>query len=277
VKRSGDVEIGCSGFFYRDWIGTFYPPSLSRSALIAYYERFFAVVEINYTFYRMPHPYTVESFLTRTERLRFSIKVNRVFTHERSFTAGDVERFLQGCIPLLESNRFVAFLFQFPPSFHYSPENVEFLKKLCGAFGDWRKAVEVRSRSFERSEFYSEIEGMGLSLVNTDAPKVRGVLVGPWRSVGEFNYIRLHGRNREAWSGEEESDERYDYLYSEEELRDLKRKIERIEEGKDTYVFFNNHPRGKAVLNALQLKELFGERVRIPPGLGAAFKKRLWE
>lgn len=277
MRRSGSLEIGCSGFSYRDWVGTFYPPGMRKSELLGFYERFFSVVEVNYTFYSMPHPYTMETFLERSRRLKFAVKVHRLFTHERAFTRSDAERFLEGCAPLLESGRFLAFLFQFPQSFHYSQENVRFIGRLSEIFGSHRKAVEVRSRSFGRAEFYREIEEMGLSLVNTDAPKVRGILVGPWKSVGEFNYVRLHGRNRKRWFEAGESYERYDYLYSEEELEELKGKIERICEGKETYVFFNNHYRGKAVLNALKLKELFGEQVRIPAGLTASFSERLWE
>ena len=277
MRGRGSLEIGCSGFSYRDWMGTFYPAGTRKSELLSFYERYFSVVEVNYTFYSMPHPYTMEGFLERTKRLRFAVKVNRLFTHERRFTRSDAERFLEGCAPLTESGRFIAFLFQFPQSFHYSPESVDFIGRLSETFGDYRKAVEVRSRSFGRAEFYREMEEMGLSLVNVDAPKVRGILVGPWRSVGEFNYVRLHGRNRERWFEAEESYERYDYLYPEKELRELKDRIERIREGKETYVFFNNHYRGKAALNALKLKELFGEKVRIPAGLIASFSERLWE
>ena len=276
MKRN--IYVGCSGFSYKDWRGTFYPPSIDRSQLITYYERFFDVLEVNYTFYSMPHTYTFESFLDKTKRLRFSVKANRVFTHERSFSDKDVRRFLEGIKPLLEEERrFIALLFQFPQSFQFSAENLEYLKRLSSAFEGIDRAVELRNRSWGRPQVMEEIESLGFVFVNVDAPKVKGLLVGPWRSVGSFNYVRLHGRNYERWHEHEEAYERYDYLYSEAELSEIKEKIMRIYEGKDTYVFFNNHYRGKGALNALQLKEMLGEEVDIPKGLRATFSGRLWE
>ena len=276
MKRN--IYVGCSGFSYKDWRGTFYPPSIDQSQLITYYERFFDVLEVNYTFYSMPHTYTFESFLGKTKRLRFSVKANRVFTHERSFSEKDVRRFLEGIKPLLEEERrFIALLFQFPQSFQFSAENLEYLKRLSSAFEGIDRAVELRNRSWGRPQVMEEIESLGFVFVNVDAPKVKGLLVGPWRSVGSFNYVRLHGRNYERWHEHEEAYERYDYLYSEAELSEIKEKIMRIYEGKDTYVFFNNHYRGKGALNALQLKEMLGEEVDIPKGLRATFSGRLWE
>ncbi len=277
MKRVRNIYVGCSGFSYKDWKGTFYPSSIDQSDMISYYERFFEVVEINYTFYSMPHPFTMNGFLEKTKRLRFSVKVNRVFTHERDYTKDDLKKFMEGCKPLLESGRFVCFLFQFPQSFHHSQENLDYLRRISEDFHGYERVIELRSRSFGRQEVFEEVEALGFSLVNVDAPKVRGVLVGPWRSVGCINYIRLHGRNREKWHDHEEAYERYDYLYSEEELRDLKEKILRIYEGKDTYVFFNNHYRGKGAYNALQMRELFGEKVSVPKGLVATFSGSLWE
>ncbi len=277
MKRFKNIHVGCSGFSYKDWKGTFYPSNIDQSEMITYYEKFFDVVEINYTFYSMPHPYTMRSFLEKTKRLRFSVKVNRVFTHDRNYGLSELKSFLEGCRPLLESDRFICFLFQFPQSFKYSEESLSYLSKLSEDFSGYERVLEVRGRSFMRADFFERVEDLGFSLVNVDAPKVKGVLVGPWRSVGTLNYVRLHGRNKEKWHQHEEAYERYDYLYSEEELRSLKDKILEIYEGKDTYVFFNNHYRGKGALNALQMKELLGESVNIPKGLVSTFSGSLWE
>ncbi|WP_457600811.1 DUF72 domain-containing protein [Hydrogenivirga sp.] len=277
MSRYRNLHIGCSGFSYKDWRGTFYPSNLPQSDLIRYYESFFDVLEVNYTYYSFPHTYTMESFLEKTRRLRFSVKVNRLFTHDRIYSKEDVKRFLRGIEPLTGSPRFIALLFQFPQSFGYTAQNLDYVKRLSESFSGYEKVIELRSRSWGRSELFGEIEILGFSLVNVDAPKVRGMLVGPWKSVGSINYVRLHGRNAERWFENEESYERYDYLYSEEELRSIKERIERIYGGKDTYVFFNNHYRGKGALNALQLKELFGEKVSVPRGLMSIFSGKLWE
>ncbi len=278
MKKPKNIYIGCSGFSYKDWKGTFYPSNIDQSEMIIYYEKFFDVVEINYTFYSMPHPYTFQLFLEKTKKLRFAVKVNRVFTHERNYTKEDVSKFLEGIKPVLEDEkRFICLLFQFPQSFHYTPENMDYLKKLSEDFAGIDRVIEVRHRSFNNHEFFEELEFLGFSLVNTDGPKVKGFLIGPWVSVGTINYVRLHGRNKEKWHEHEEAYERYDYLYTIDELEKLKEKIMEIYEGKDTYVFFNNHYRGKGAYNALQMKELFGEEVKIPKGLVSTFSAKLWE
>ncbi len=272
------VRIGCSGFSYKDWVGVFYPSGMDRRDYISYYERFFEVLEVNYAFYKLPHQYTLRSFLERTKRLKFSVKVYKGFTHTRDYDKDTLRKFLSAVDPLLkEENRFIALLFQFPQSFRYSSENMEYLRKLSRDFAGIERAVEFRHRSFQRNEVYEELEGMGFSLVNVDAPKLKGMFVGPWVSVGSSNYVRIHGRNSDKWYDHDQAYERYDYLYSIEELKDLKDKIKRIQEGKETYVFFNNHYRGKGALNALQLKELFGYNVDIPRGLFRTHQVKLWE
>ena len=272
------VRIGCSGFYYKDWVGVFYPSGMDRGDYISYYERFFDVLEINYTFYKLPHQYTLKSFLEKTKRLKFSIKAFKGFTHAREYDKDTLRKFLSAMEPLLEEeSRFIALLFQFPQSFRYSLESMEYLKKISKDFAGIERVVEFRHRSFQRNDVYEELEELGFSLVNVDAPKIRGLFVGPWVSVGNVNYVRIHGRNSEKWHHHEQAYERYDYLYSMEELKELKEKIGRMQEGKDTYVFFNNHYRGKGALNALQLKELFGYNVDIPRGLFRTHQVKLWE
>ncbi|HIP43523.1 MAG TPA: DUF72 domain-containing protein [Aquifex aeolicus] len=279
MKKPKNIYIGCSGFSYKDWKGTFYPSHIPEGEMIIYYEKYFEVVEINYTYYTMPHPFTFHSFLEKTKRLKFAVKVNQIFTHEMDYTKEDVKKFIDGIKPLLEEEkRFIVLLFQFPESFRYTPENIEYIKKLSRDFAGIDRVIEVRHRSFANHNFYNFVEEAGFSaLVNIDAPKVKGLLVGPWVSVGTINYIRLHGRNKEKWHNHREPYQRYDYLYSSEEIEKIRDKILKIYEKKDTYVFFNNHYRGKGALNALQLKELFGEEVKFPKGLLSSFAPKLWE
>ena len=279
MRKLKNIYIGCSGFSYKDWKGTFYPSHIQEGEMIKHYEQYFNIVEINYTFYSMPHPFTSKSFIEKTKKLKFAIKVNRVFTHERNYTNEDVKKFIEGIEPILgEEDRFICLLFQFPESFRYTQENLDYIRKLSREFSGIDRVIEVRHRSFANREFYEFVEEAGFSaLVNIDAPKVKGMLIGPWESIGTINYIRLHGRNKEKWHNHEEAYERYDYLYSMEELEEIKSKITKIYEGKNTYIFFNNHYRGKGAMNALQLKELFGENVKIPKGLLSTFAPKLWE
>ncbi len=261
------VYIGCSGFFYKDWVGGFYPPLLKREDYIRFYSQYFQVVEINSSFYNFPNRGTVKSMLSRSSSLRFAFKAHRTFTHHRSYTQEDVKKFLHALEPTLEEDRFIALLFQFPERFGYGEENLRHIKKLSEDFKGIQKVIEVRSKSFKKVDFYQFLEELGFSLVNTDAPRGKDFLVGPWIGIGAINYIRLHGRDPEK---------PYDYLYSLEELKKIKEKVRRLGE-RDTYIFFNNTVRAQAVLNALQLKLLFGIKVEVPKSLQSSLKEREWE
>ncbi|WP_448583656.1 DUF72 domain-containing protein [Thermocrinis sp.] len=261
------IYVGCSGFYYRDWVGAFYPPNLKRQEWIKYYERFFSVLELNSSFYRFPDRSSVKSLLERTSRLRFSVKAHQVFTHRRNFSSEDVKRFIYSIEPIMEEERLIAILFQFPHSFGYSAESLEYLSKISKEFAGIDKVVEVRNKSFRRADFYQFLEEKGFSLVNSDAPKDKRFLVGPWVGVGSINYVRLHGKDPEHL---------YDYLYSLEELKKIKSKIKELGD-RETYIFFNNTAKAKAVLNALQIKLLFGIEVEIPESLQTAFEEREWE
>ncbi|MFN7065196.1 MAG: DUF72 domain-containing protein [Aquificaceae bacterium] len=248
-------------------MGGFYPSFLKREDYIKFYSQYFEVVEINSSFYRMPNRGSVKSMLSRTSTLRFAFKVHRIFTHNRNYTKENVKKFLYALEPVFEEDRFIALLFQFPESFGYGEENLEYISKLSKDFMEISKVLEVRNRSFKKSDFYSFLEEKGFSLVNTDAPKGGRFLVGPWVGVGSISYVRLHGRDPENL---------YNYLYSIEELKKLRKKIRKLG-NRDTYIFFNNTVRAKAVLNALQFKIFFGIPTEIPKGLEDSLREREWE
>ncbi len=261
------VYIGCSGFYYKDWVGFFYPPSLKRQEWLSYYQRFFSVLELNASFYRFPDRKTVKSLLERTSNLRFALKAHRVFTQKRNYSQEDLKRFLYLVEPIAKENRLIAILFQFPNNFGYSVESLNYIEKLSEDFRGFDRVLEVRNKSFRRAEFYQFLEGVGFSLANCDASKEDKFLVGPWVGVGSINYVRLHGRDPEH---------PYDYLYSLEELRNLRKKIRTLGD-RETYIFFNNTVKAKAVLNALQMKLLFGIDVEIPQSLQRIHTEREWE
>jgi uncharacterized protein YecE (DUF72 family) len=248
-------------------VGGFYPPLLKREDYIRFYAQYFEVVEINSSFYAFPSRGTVRSMLSRTSSLRFAFKAHRSFTHFKNYTQDDVKKFLHAIEPIFEEDRFIAILFQFPESFGYREENLHYLRRLSEDFRGVQKVLEVRNRSFRKADFYQLVEELGFSLVNSDAPKGGRFLVGPWVGVGAINYVRLHGRDPEHL---------YDYTYSLDELKKIKEKVKKLGE-RDTYIFFNNTVRAQAVLNALQLKLLFGLRVEIPRNLQSSLREREWE
>ena len=117
---------------------------------------------------------------------------------------------------------------------------------------------------------------IGLDFCNIDQPQVSYALGKTIWATGPVGYLRAHGRRREKWfEFGDDREARYDYLYAPEELQDLAaRTRELLEKTPEVYVIFNNHPRGQAVANALELSHILtGRAFPLPLGLIAAFPR----
>jgi len=254
----GTVLIGTSGYSYQDWVGPFYPPGLSKREFLKHYATEFPVVELNFTYYTQPDASSLERMIEKTPpEFRFSVKAHQSLTHNigEDFPT-QVERYKQGIRPLIESGRLAAILLQFPFSFHYTPECRRHLLRLCDSLAEQPKAVEFRSREWQRDSVYRGLEQVRAAVVNVDEPRLPK-LPGPTAIVSsELAYLRLHGRNASNWwKGDNVS--RYDYLYSSEELSEWLPMIERmLAKSRLLLVIFNNHSRGQAIQNARQLQGL---------------------
>lgn len=264
---AGRLLIGTSGYSYPDWEGELYPPGTPKSAYLGLYAAAFPVVELNFSYYTQPTASALERMVRATpEGFLFSIKAHRSLTHEPGPDPGaDARRFREGISPLVEAGRLAAVLFQFPYSFHYTPEARRRLASLCEAFRGLPQAVEFRSSEWQRESVYGGLRACGAAFVNVDAPRLPKLPQPGAEATSELGYVRLHGRNREAWwRGNNVS--RYDYLYSPEELGEwLPRIRELLARVRLALVIFNNHAGGQAVRNARELTRLAGEGLRPPP------------
>jgi len=271
---SAEVRVGTSGWSYRDWKGVVYPgtPGPGFRAL-AYLSEFFDTVEINTTFYHPPSPRSCERWLedvAGNPAFRFTVKLWQRFTHEPEWEPGDVDVFLDAVRPLLDSRRVGALLVQFPWSFDHSRENAEKLKRLADAFQRLPLALELRNASWDNDKVLDWLRRHGVGFCNIDQPASRRSITGTDYVTGPMAYYRLHGRNRDAWFDKSAGrDQRYDYLYSAEELDPWISRIDAArEKAEQVYVMANNHFRGQAPVNALQLRAaLSGGKVRVPPSL----------
>ena len=252
-----EYYFGIAGWSYQDWKGIVYPPDApSKFDELAYLSHYFDVIELNNTFYRIPELKMVESWVKRVQqnpRFRFTAKIFQGFTHEKE-QPGDLKKFLDVIQPMVESGRLGALLAQYPAAFKYVPENVERLDHLVDAFRNYPLTVEFRHRSWIVESVKQWLESKQVSYCNVDEPVFRHHVKPSAEVTGPIGYVRLHGRNYASWySGSR--DERYNYLYSEEELDQWVPRIEEMgKKAKDIYVIGNNHFRGQAPSNILQLK-----------------------
>jgi uncharacterized protein YecE (DUF72 family) len=273
------IRVGPAGWSYKDWEGTVYPPHGSKFDHLAYLASFFDTIEINSPFYRIPPPTHAKSWVRRVGEnpdFQFTTKVFRGFTHEKAeLAAADIKAFRNYLDPLMDANRLGAILLQFPWSFKNSPESCDRLVELFGHFRDYPKALEVRHSSFQNEEFVAFLEEHDVAWVNVDQPLFSDSVKPSDTATGPLAYVRLHGRNYEKWFAHAESWERYNYLYTADELEPWIGRIERMAKNKDTYVVTNNHFRGQAIVNATEIKEGLGQEAKMPPQLAEVYPGRV--
>jgi uncharacterized protein YecE (DUF72 family) len=254
-----DILVGTSGFFYKDWAGGFYPGDMPADEYLSFYAGRFNALELNFSYYRMPEEEQSARMLEKSDgRVEFTIKAGRQLTHEITENSITVflPLFLKGISPFIQEDRLGAVLLQFPQSFHYTPENRFYLKSLIDAMSYLPVAVEFRQREWLRDSVYRTLEDLGAAFVCVDEPPLPSLVPPVAIATSDIGYIRFHGRKKKDWYGTD-SMARYDYLYSEAELKEWTPRILSLaKKTKKLFVFFNNHARSQAPANARMLINL---------------------
>jgi uncharacterized protein YecE (DUF72 family) len=290
-----NLRIGTSGWNYPSgrgtWNGVFYPPARKRPKgfdELSYYAEHFNTVEVNSTFYGQPRPEVTRGWAERTPPgFEFSIKLYQKFTHPGMFketlrrsidvpdagddalrelarpNAADLEQFCRGIDPLAESGKLGTLLAQFPASFKAGTVEQEYLAGLLRSLEGYGVAVELRHRSW--SDAFGDTLGLLNSFqaawVQIDEPKFRfSIRQNYLPNVRGFYYMRLHGRNAEQWWRHAKSEDRYNYLYSADELKEFSETADSARRlVKKAYLYTNNHFSAKSVANAAMIKQQIGE------------------
>ncbi|MFZ3215082.1 MAG: DUF72 domain-containing protein [Candidatus Acidiferrales bacterium] len=277
---SARILVGPAGWSYPDWKGILYPTHREKGFHeAAYLAEFFDTIEINTSFY---YPLKAELAAQWAERIaanprfQFTAKLWQKFTHEGDTTAEDVKAVRAGFDVLQAAKRLGAVLLQFPFSFHNTRENRTRLHAVLERFADYPLAVEVRHSPWAKKDFYEMLHERGVGFCNIDQPVIGRSMQPSERATAAVGYVRLHGRRYDTWFSDDPAApaaERYNYLYSEEELEPWAKRIEHVAEAaKTTFVVANNHFQAKAIVNALQLVHLLtGTKVRVPEALRAHY------
>jgi uncharacterized protein YecE (DUF72 family) len=249
------ILVGAAGYSYDDWRGHFYPADLPKTKFLEYYAERLPAVEINYTYYQPPTRRTMEAMRARTKgRLHFAVKLHGSMTHDRTAAPEAYGEFVAACAPLAEAGVLGALLAQFPFSFHATGESCDYLRRLRDQLPGQDVVVEMRNAAWVKQETFDLLKELNFGWCNVDEPRLRGLMPPTALATSDVGYVRFHGRNAAKWFQHEHAYERYDYLYSEDELREWVPRIRQIANlTKRTYVFTNNHFESKAAINALML------------------------
>jgi uncharacterized protein YecE (DUF72 family) len=274
--KAARILVGPAGWSYPDWKGILYPPRHQKGFHeAAYLADFFDTIEINTSFYHPLKPEFAAQWLQQVAanpRFLFTAKLWQKFTHQDDTTIEDVKIVGAGFDVLRDANRLGAVLLQFPFSFHHTPENLIRLDNILDAFRVYPLVVEVRHASWAKKEFYELLHERGVGFCNIDQPVIGRSIKPSERVTSPIGYVRLHGRRYDTWFTDDPDSppsERYNYLYSEEELEPWAKRIEHVAENANTtFVVTNNHFEAKGIVNALQLINLLTRnKVKVPETL----------
>lgn len=267
MSGQAKIYVGTSGWSYPkgegSWTGCFYPTGKINE--LEYYSQFFDTVEINSSFYRPPNPGYVYNWARRVpEGFLFTVKLWQKFTHPKMYEEAtgeaavisqkDVDQFKQSIEPLARYGKLGALLAQFPPSFKNNGFGQQILGAVIKTFNEYRFAVELRHRSWSDDENTARfLRENNVTWVQIDEPKFQSSIAGEVPITADVAYFRFHGRNAEMW-WKGDSETRYKYLYSGDEINELVEKVEVASEQTNlTFALFNNHWRGYAPRNAVDM------------------------
>lgn len=283
---SSRIHVGTAGWSYPHWCGVVYPKTypVGFHPLEFLAERF-SVVEINSSFYQPLKPEVVKLWIRKIHanpNFQFTAKLNQRFTHSRVLDEAEAAHFKEGLWPLLRGQKLGAVLMQFPWAFRFTPENREFLIRLRRAFHEFPLVAEMRHSSWLAEDAIGTFLDYRIGFCNIDQPEYTSAMPPTAYLTSGVGYVRLHGRNPKNSLGafERQSPARlrqHDYLYTEAELEEWHRRIERVSRHADsTFVIFNNDAGGKSVVNALQMQALTtGHTVAAPKELRRRFPMEL--
>jgi uncharacterized protein YecE (DUF72 family) len=296
-----NIRVGTSGWNYPSgrgtWNGVFYPVRRPKGFdELSYYAEHFDTVEVNSTFYGTPKPEITRRWADRTPAdFEFAVKLYQKFTHPKMFrqrlekslpfdqpdaerpeadslfteltrpNQADLDEFRRGIEPLAARAKLGALLAQFPPSFKNTEQERSYLVALLRAFAAYPMAVELRHRSWSDrvGDTIALLNAFGAAWVQIDEPKFRfSIRQNLLPNVQGFYYLRLHGRNAARWWRHEQMEDRYDYLYSAEELREFSTTVSAARRiVKKAYLYTNNHFSAKSVANAVMIKRQLEEPI----------------
>jgi uncharacterized protein YecE (DUF72 family) len=236
----GALQIGCSGWFYWHWGRCFYPPELTTKDWFDYYAGRFTTVELNAPFYSWPTVATVRTWARQAKRRNFvyTVKVSELITHTKRFVGTKTLVRDFGYIADLLDPRMGCFLFQLPPSFHYTPAR---LKSIVAQLEPHRRnVVEFRHVSWWNDHVYAAFREAGIIFCSCSGPRLPDLLV----KTGDEIYVRFHGLTR--W---------YRHNYTDAELAIWAERIQ-ASGAERVWVYFNNDNDCYAIANAKTLRRM---------------------
>jgi uncharacterized protein YecE (DUF72 family) len=273
-ERRGTVRVGTASWTDPGFIADWYPPGLPAGERLPWYAKHFNFVEVNSTFYSVPSESTTARWCGQTpDGFVFDVKLHQFLSRHSTpvrflprdlrplarvrgvraeltpaLEAAVAERFLAGVRPLSNAGKLGALLLQLSPSFRPREFDLSELDSLIEMVRGHRLAVELRHREWlteRRDETVEYFRRRRFALVAVDVPRSDHFTVLPPVNVvtdPRLAYLRAHGRNAHGYISGRTVADRFDYDYSNKELREIAERVEAFAKVVgDTHVIFNNN------------------------------------
>jgi uncharacterized protein YecE (DUF72 family) len=248
MRRAARIRIGCSGWQYRHWRGSFYPPELSQTRWFAHYALHFDTVEINNTFYRLPDAATFEKWRERAPlHFLYSVKASRFLTHMKKLKDPH-----DPLVRLFDRAKHLGphlgpVLYQLPPHWPVDLDRLRnFLQDLRSVWPDRIHAIEFRDPSWYDDRVLALLDRYQVTLCLHD---MKGSATDRI-AIGPFVYVRFHGVEQHGGAyGDYQLDAWSDWLAA------------RAASGVDVYAYFNNDIGGHAPRDAIRLRQRLQRRL----------------
>ena len=273
------ISVGLAGWGGH---GSLYAPGTAQKEKLARYAEHFRVVEMDNAFYGVQPPDRMARYAAETpDGFGFIVKAYQDMTgHQRGkpYYESDEEMyraFRESLVPLQDAGKLTAALFQYPPWFDCTRENVRLLRETKKRMAGFPCALEFRHQSWFAPEYREKtldfMRGEGWIHVICDEPQAGpgSVPIVPVPTDSSFTLVRMHGRNISAWNrGERGSGKgdpnhwrevRYLYDYNKDELAEWRDRATRLlADCSEVCVIFNNNSGGHAAGNAKQFMHMLG-------------------
>lgn len=232
-----EMQIGCSSFNNRFWKGIFYPEDLAASKWFEFYCQYFSTYEFNGSFYKFPTIRIFENWYRKApDKFTFSVKAPKEITHFKKFV--DCETLLKEFYEVCQlglKEKLGAVLFQFPPSYRYSPENLDLIVRNLNP--DFKNVIEFRNESWWIPEVWDAFVANNITFCSVSHPQLPQTIFTQF----PLTYVRFHGVPKLFYSS-----------YSTKELLEIKSEVN----SKSGFVYFNNTASEAGIQNALEFCEL---------------------
>lgn len=265
-----NIRIGTSGFSFPDWYGTVYPENLKKQEELIYYNKNlgFDCVEINSTYYTIISEKASKAMSMKTDiNFEFIVKCYKGITHDpfdyriekkpdENVLNDYFERFVSSITPFMDEKKLGCVLLQFPIFFYPGTQANDYLLKCKEKLKSFNLVIEFRNSAWVKKETFDFLKKNNLGFCVVDEPQLKNLMPFVNTVTSDIAYLRLHGRNKN-WFNAKDTSSRYDYFYSDKELKDFLPEIKKMSENSlKTYIFFNNCHAGSAAKNASRMKEL---------------------